>query len=112
MREIREQVVIDFKHFGGPVYAGRDRGKLARIEANVDELDQKPVKVLVKVSESAYTLTSSFLLGLFGASIRSAGSRENFLSKYQFEMPAAFQATLDSCIQRSLIHQSSLLSDD
>lgn len=107
-----EKFVLNFDRFGGPVYSGRDRGELARTESGIDKLDDTNQIVISKVPSGTYTITSSFFLGLFGPSMRKAGSRKKFLDKYQFEMSSSFEATLESCIQRALRNQSSLIGDN
>lgn len=100
---------IDFSNFGGPIYSGRDRGELARKESDVDELERTNQTIQVKIDSSTYAVTSSFFLGLFGPSIKSSGSKERFLKKFNFSMDDAFQPMLHSCIERALRGNAGLI---
>lgn len=77
--------VIDFSRLGGPVYAGRSHGALARQRLSVDALDalKEPVRVLIP--DRTYAVTSSFFRGLFGPSLARFESRAAFLQHYRFE---------------------------
>ena len=108
---MNEQEIFELKleRFGGPVFSGRDRGELARTEAELDQLDEASAIVHTIVPEDALTVTSSFILGMYGPSIKKAGSREQFLQKYTFSIPETFLKTLNSCIDRALRPTSSLI---
>ena len=108
---VRSEVVVDFKKLGGPVYSGRSKGELARIKFKLDEVDKAQAKVIVRIPESAYSVTSSFYLALFGKSILHAGSREAFLSRYDFQVPKVFLDTFETCISRALQEHRALISD-
>ena len=95
-------VTIDFQELGGPVYSGRSKGELARKKFNLDEVDKNQMKVVVRIPETTYSVTSSFFLGLFGESVRRAGSREAFLRRYDIQAPEVFGETFDTCISRAL----------
>ena len=109
MTENSTTVIVDFSNLGGPVYSGRAKGELARATLNLDAFDRKLAQVIVRIPEDTYSVTTSFFLGLFGESIRKAGSREAFLRRYHFEMPDVFKSTFDTCIVRALQAQSALL---
>ncbi len=81
-----DKVVFDLTKLGGRVYVGRPNGKLARKHFKV-EMHEKSnhFPISVKFPNDARTLTSSFFLGMFGASVRAAGSREEFFCRYNFD---------------------------
>ena len=101
-------IVIDFEQLGGPVYIGRDRGAAERIKYKLDEVDKNDVSVVVKIPESTYSINSSFFLGLFGKSIRYAGSSGKFRDKYIISAPAEISESLESYIERAL-HEKPLM---
>ena len=109
MTNSKEPVIVDFSQMGGPVYSGRAKGELARKTLGLNAVDAEQSKVVVYIPADTYSVTTSFFLGLFGESIRQAGSREKFLSLFNFEAPDVFKSTFDSCISRALIEHSALV---
>ena len=102
-------VVIDFAKLGGPVYLGRERGQKIREQFALDrDIDKTDKKVVVNIPTNTYSINSSFFLGLFGRSIRNAGSREEFLQKFTFNAPRLFSEVIESCIARAL-HEKGFL---
>lgn len=99
---------IDFGELGGPVYAGRPRGELARQRLALDALDASDGNVSVLVPTSTYSLNSSFFLGLFGPSVIYFGSRDRFLAKYIFDAPDFVMQEIEKGIERALIEVSPL----
>lgn len=94
---------IDFHTISGPVYTGRDRGERLRVELNLDAFDaDADVVVEVCIPNSAYTVSSSFFLGLFGPSVIRAGSRESFYLKYRFSAPKHIQDVIGGYVTRAL----------
>ncbi len=112
MNTEEHSIVVDFSKLGGPVYSGRKRGELVRKKMKIDSVDQGEAIVHVKIPADAYSVTSSFFLGLFGESIRRAGDRQTFLKKFQFDCPPVFQETFDSCIARALQEQTELVREN
>lgn len=55
-----------------------------------------------------YNINSSFFLGLFGKSIRKAGSKEAFLLKFKFETNGKEYQVINRSIERALIFKSPL----
>lgn len=107
-----QELVVNFAAFGGPVFVGRDKGIAARQKASLDEIDKKAdAIVVVKIPDDTYSVNSSFFLGLFGKSIRKAGSREAFLKKFHFQMPDILSETVESGIERALFEKGLLLDD-
>ncbi len=102
MNEQQGPLVIDFATFGGPVYIGRPKGEKARKKFDLDKVDNDERTVIVKIPEGTYSINSSFFLGLFGKSIRSSGTREAFLKKYQFSMPDNLSEAIEGFVSRAL----------
>jgi len=94
--------VIDFGKLEGPVFTGRPRGELLRRKLKVDDLDAGDLVVDVQIPESTYSITSSFILGLFGKSVVRLGSKEAFYGKYHFHTSPLFQEVVDTCVTRAL----------
>jgi hypothetical protein len=94
--------VIDFKDIDGLVYTGRDRGERLRSEFKLDELDAAGEVVEVDIPDNAYTISSSFFLGLFGPSVVGAGSKEAFLRRYHFKAPDFLNEVMDTYVSRAL----------
>lgn len=68
------------------VLSGKERGADTRRKFGLDELDQNgPVDVILPHGVSA--ITPSFVLGMFGTSVKRCGSVDSFLSKYHFTAP-------------------------
>ena len=103
-------VIIDFEQLGGLVHSGRAKGELARSEFDLDAMDEAQIEILVRIPSSTYSVTTSFFLGLFGDSVRRAGSRDAFLRRYHFDSPEVFRATFDTCIARALREHTELIA--
>ncbi|AIV06834.1 hypothetical protein [Vibrio harveyi] len=103
-------VNIDFKNLGGPTYIGRDKGEAARESFNLDELESSGSleKVIVNIPPETYNINSSFFLGLFGASIRRAGSKDRFLAVFKFETHGKNYQVIKRSIERALIAKTGL----
>ncbi len=74
----------EYRSNDSKVFAGRERGKLARQRADLDQIDHTDTTVLVRVPEDIYSINSSFFLGMFGPSIRRFGGEE-FRRRFSFE---------------------------
>lgn len=72
---------------GGPVYSGRERGESLRKQLKIDNAEDSADLVKVTIPSSAYTVSSSFFLGLFGPSVQKCGSVDKFERKFQFTAP-------------------------
>lgn len=103
-------VNIDFKKLGGPTYIGRDNGEAARREFNLDELENDDAleKVLVNIPPETYNINSSFFLGLFGKSIRKAGSKDEFLKSFEFNTNGKNYPVIMRSITRALVSKKEL----
>ena len=100
---------IDFAALGGPTYTGRPDGERARAQLKIDEREDEPdVEFHVDIPISTYNINSSYFLGLFGNSIRKAGTRDKFLDKFQFETHGKEHKVIDRGIQRALLSGNGL----
>ena len=82
---------IDFSQLreGQQIFAYRQAGELWRKSLEIDHPRYKNIRWAVSIPDGTYSISSGFFLGLFGPSIRAAGSREAFLSQFEF-MPTAY----------------------
>ena len=80
-------LVVDLSSVAGPVYSGRGRGEALRAQYGLDAKEDKSEVVEVFIPSSAYTVSSSFFLGLFGPSVRKCGTVDSFEQKYRFKAP-------------------------
>jgi hypothetical protein len=71
--------------FPGPIYTGRQRGEGIRAALGLDDVDSSDVAVDVIIPADAYAISSSFFLGLFGPSVKRAGTLEAFFQKFRFQ---------------------------
>ncbi len=94
--------IINFEQLGGPVYAGRPKGEKAREQFELDKEDGAGGVVRVVIPDDAFSLNSSFFLGLFGPSVRALGGREGFTKKYAFEAPEFIMESVYSGIDRAM----------
>ncbi|KPZ73475.1 hypothetical protein AN944_00059 [Shewanella sp. P1-14-1] len=95
--------MINFEKLGGRVYVGRPDGVLARKYFKIDEYEQeKNFPVEIFFPDNARTLTSSFFLGMFGNSVRTAGSKEGFLTRFKFTANSQIMAEVDAGISEAL----------
>lgn len=98
---------INFNDLGMPVFTGRSRGEESRRRLRLDSLpDDESVRVIIP--DDVYTITSSYFLGLFGPSVRKAGSRDKFLQQYSFQAPAHVKDKLGDFVTRALRDQEDL----
>jgi hypothetical protein len=95
-------VIIDFSTLEGPVFTGRTRGETLREVLHVERLDAEDTQVEVKIPDTTYSISSSFILGLFGKSVVHAGSKQAFYDKYHFTSNSMFREIVDSCVTRAL----------
>jgi hypothetical protein len=89
--------------------SGHDRGQEARKAFDLDRVDQSSDSVRVVVPENLYTLTSSFFQGMFAQSVRAAGDREKFLSRFKFDADPVVLRQIENGISASLMHRRPLM---
>jgi len=97
-----DHFVIDFGKLEGPVFTGRPKGEALRARLKVDELDSGRDIVDVQIPDATYSISSSFILGLFGPSVVHAGSKQAFYEKFQFHTSQLFRDVVDTCVTRAL----------
>lgn len=90
--------------------SGHERGVAAREKFLLDQADRGDEEVVISVPEDLYTITPSFFQGMFAESVRHAGSREKFLTKYRFAAPSIVLRQIESGIETSLIKRSRIFS--
>lgn len=96
-------LVIDLALQGGPVYCGRAVGEALRALMLLDEADERGQPVVLHVPANTYTVSSGFFLGLFGPSIRKAGSAQAFRQRVSIEAPEFLQGCFKTWIQVALM---------
>jgi hypothetical protein len=89
--------------------SGHDRGQEARKKFDLDQIDQGSEHVRVIVPEDLYTLTSSFFQGMFAQSVKLAGDRDKFLSRFKFDADPVVLRQIDNGISASLMHRRPLM---
>jgi len=100
----KEKIVFDLTKLGGIVYVGRPNGEAARKHFKVSKVDSdKAYPVDVIFPEKARTLTSSFFLGMFGNSVRAAGSRDEFFERFHFNANAQIIDEIELGIKEALM---------
>lgn len=100
---------IDLSRYGGPVLMGREKGARIRGQLALDRADVEAVHVVVMVPDRTLSINSSFFLGLFGPSIRKAGSKDAFLRKFEFRAPPHIKNNVvDKNIERALFENQHL----
>lgn len=87
-------LTVDLTQVEGPVYTGRQKGEALREKYRLDESEAQADIVEVVIPASAYTVSSSFFLGLFGPSVRKCGSVDRFERKFHFKAPDFLQPVL------------------
>ncbi|KAF7777023.1 hypothetical protein PMAN_a2229 [Pseudoalteromonas marina] len=95
--------VINFNELPGRIYAGRPNGRQARNLFKLETLDKDGESVEVRFPTNAKSISSSFFLGMFGDSIRYAGTREKFYSLYRFNANEQIKKQIDKAIERALV---------
>ncbi len=93
----------DYRAKGAKVYTGRDRGKRAREESQINEIEKKYDKVKIIIPDNVYSIIPSFFEELFLEVVLSLG-REKFLSKFEFESQGSYkyEKPLNEAIERIL----------
>ena len=80
-------LTVDLSQVSGPVYSGRERGEALRAKYFLDAKEDAAEVVDVVIPPGAYTVSSSFFLGLLGPSVRKCGSVDMFERKFRFKGP-------------------------
>lgn len=80
-------LIVDLSSVAGPVYSGRSRGEALRQKYELDTNEDNVDSVEVIIPLNAYTVSSSFFLGLFGPSVQKCKTVDNFEHKFHFKAP-------------------------
>jgi hypothetical protein len=89
--------------------SGHERGHAARENYHLDAADDANEAVRIIVPEEIYSVTSSFFQGMFSESVRRAGTRESFLSRFEFDAPPVVLRQIERGIEASLMRRGSIL---
>ncbi|BDQ36333.1 hypothetical protein SYK_06930 [Pseudodesulfovibrio nedwellii] len=93
---------IDFGNFGSSLLTTRERGELAGKKLRIDEMSCQGNPIKIIVPDYITSITSSFILGMFGNIIQRCGSEEAFLKKFQFQMKDRHWINLNRSIEYAL----------
>lgn len=96
-----------YRDRGVRTLSGRDRGEAVRKLASLDDLDSSEESVTVEIPEDVFSVHASFLLGLFGPSVRRLGLA-GFYCKYKFPNLRTHRRNLEEAVTRALMHSSVL----
>jgi hypothetical protein len=66
------------------ILSGRDAGKEARKQLNLDELDYIQSQICILISLETWSINSSFFIGCFLDSVKNLGGGILFEEKYKF----------------------------
>lgn len=102
-------VRIDLNSYRDPksrIFSGRVRGEQVRLAARLPELDTSDTEIEVHVPEDAFSVTSSFFLGMFRDSINLLGE-EPFRRRFRFT-GKNIQRVVDESIKEALKRSSPL----
>ncbi|MDC8854236.1 hypothetical protein [Shewanella algae] len=95
---------IDLSKLAGRVYVGRPNGSKAREYYKIDALEkEEKYPINIKFPSNAKTLTSSFFLGMFGKSVREAGSKKVFFERFTFNAPKKILAEVNLGVEEALL---------
>lgn len=82
MNKKREIKISKYRANGAKIFTGRDNGIKARLELNLNQMDEEDGLVRVLVPADTWGINPSFFGGLFESSIKKLG--RNFSKKYSF----------------------------
>jgi hypothetical protein len=92
------------------VLSGKQRGMQARVDYRLDAMDRTEEEVQVVLSPTLDAITPSFVLGMFGPSVRRSGSVDTFFGKYRFNAKPHLMAQLRRGAEYSLVRGNPLPS--
>lgn len=84
------------------ILTGREYGEEMRDKYKLDALEDEYESIIIFIPDSIYSVNPSFLLGMFGISIRKFGSEDAFLEKYQFDCDETVIESVFDAIDRAL----------
>ena len=86
--------------------SGHERGVRAREKFKLDELDCENNVVRVIIPDEIEAIATSFFQGMFSSSVQRFGSKERFLSHYEFVAKSIVMEQILQGIKRSLTNRS------
>lgn len=92
------------------VISGRSRGEATRKKFKIEKIEEEHNQVKVIIPKECYCLNSSFLLGLFGKSIRKFGSKK-FKEVFVFVNDENHREEIEEAITRALMSSNSALGE-
>ena len=105
MKHSRDNIINleDFRAKGAKVYTGRDRGKKARKDSNINQIEENYDKVIIIIPENVYSIIPSFFEELFLDVVIKLG-KEKFLEKFEFRSLGEYkyEKPLNEAIERIL----------
>ena len=105
MKHSKENIINleDFRAKGAKVYTGRDRGKKARIDSNINKIEENYDKVIIIIPDNVYSIIPSFFEELFLDVVIKLG-KEKFLKKFEFRSLGEYkyEKPLNEAIERIL----------
>lgn len=84
-----ETIILTKEHRGGvksTTFSGRPEGQSVRQVLGLNDYDNKPESVIVKIPNDTTSFNPSFFLGLFFESVKKCGSVEAFKQKYILDL--------------------------
>jgi hypothetical protein len=84
------------------VLSGKDKGVQTRSDFKIDAFDADG-QIDVILPSGLAAMTPSFVLGLFGSSVKKCGTVESFLAKYRFTAPEHVMDQIRRGAQYSLV---------
>jgi hypothetical protein len=85
------------------VLSGKQRGIRARADYSLETFDSASGQVTVKFAPDVQAITPSFVLGMFGVSVKAYGSVDAFFQKYEFEVRPNLLAQIRRGAEYSLL---------
>ena len=83
MQKLR--LIGDNKKGGINALLGLGKGLEFREKLNLDKLEKEDGKITIVVDDNVFTITTSFMIGLFRDSLNNFKTIEDFYNKYTFE---------------------------
>jgi len=85
------------------VLSGKQRGIQARSDFSLEKFDKEQDYVTVKFAPEVQAVTPSFVLGMFGVSVKAYGSVDAFFEKYRFDVRPNLLAQIRRGAEYSLL---------
>lgn len=86
--------------------SGKEKGEDARDHFGIDDIDADMRDVVVVVPKELDGISSSFFLGLFSKSVKTAGSPDAFFSRYSFDASPSLLRQIKNGVKHSLMDRT------